>query len=39
MWHVSHTAARLIRKGRIADALRLAPPQAYPKTAARVLAG
>jgi hypothetical protein len=39
MWHVTTTAARLIRKGRIGDALRLAPPAAYPRTVARTLAG
>jgi glycosyltransferase involved in cell wall biosynthesis len=37
MWHVTTTAARLIRKGRLAEAFALTPPKAYPKTAARVL--
>ncbi|CAN0414880.1 unnamed protein product, partial [Phaeothamnion confervicola] len=38
MWHITTTAARLIRKGRLSEALALTPPSAYPKTAARVLA-
>jgi glycosyltransferase involved in cell wall biosynthesis len=37
MWHVTTTAARLIRKGKFTEALALTPPKAYPKAAARVL--
>ena len=37
MWHVTTTAARLIRKGRFAEAFALTPPGAYPKAAVRVL--
>jgi glycosyltransferase involved in cell wall biosynthesis len=37
MWYVTTTAARLIRKGKLAEAFALTPPMAYPKTAARVL--
>lgn len=37
MWYVTTTAARLIRKGRFAEAFALTPARAYPKTAARVL--
>jgi hypothetical protein len=36
-WYVTVTAARLIRKGRIAEAFALTPPMSLPKTAARVL--
>lgn len=36
-WYVTVTAARLIRKGKLAEALALTPPQNYPVAAARVL--
>lgn len=36
-WYVTMTAARLVRKGLLAEALALTPPQSYPVAAARVL--
>lgn len=36
-WYVTVTAARLLRKGLLSDALILTPPKNYPVTAARVL--
>lgn len=36
-WYVTVTAARLVRKGLIAEALTLTPPQNYPVAAARAL--
>jgi hypothetical protein len=36
-WYVTVTAARLIRKGKLGEALTLTPPQSLPKAAARVL--
>lgn len=36
-WYVTVTAARLIRKGKLGDALALTPPASLPKAAARVL--
>lgn len=36
-WYVTVTAARLLRKGRFAEALALTPPESYPVAAARVL--
>ncbi len=36
-WYVTVTAARLVRKGRFAEALALTPPASYPVAAARVL--
>ncbi len=39
MWHVTVTAARLLRKGRVAEAIQLAPPAAYPKTLVRAIVG
>jgi len=36
-WYVSVTAARLMRKGMLREALILAPPKSYPVTAARAL--
>lgn len=38
-WHVTQTSARLIRKGRLREALTLAPPAFLPRVAARVLLG
>lgn len=36
-WYVTVTAARLLRKGKIAEAIALTPPRNYPITAARAL--
>ncbi len=36
-WYVTVTAARLVRKGMLAEALALTPPRNYPVAAARVL--
>ncbi|HYD88941.1 MAG TPA: glycosyltransferase family 2 protein [Vitreimonas sp.] len=36
-WYVSVTAARLMRKGMLSEALTLAPPKSYPVAAARAL--
>lgn len=36
-WYVTVTAARLVRKGLLAEAVALTPVQSYPVTAARVL--
>lgn len=36
-WYVTVTAARLVRKGLLAEALALTPPQNYPVAAARAL--
>jgi len=36
-WYVTVTAARLVRKGMLAEALTLTPPKNYPVAAARVL--
>lgn len=38
-WYVTVTAARLIRKGMINEALALTPPQLYPVAVARTLIG
>jgi len=38
-WHVTQTSARLIRKGRLREALTLAPPGFLPRVAARALLG
>jgi glycosyltransferase involved in cell wall biosynthesis len=38
-WHVTQTSARLIRKGKLREALTLAPPEFMPRVAARVLLG
>lgn len=38
-WHVTQTSARLIRKGRLREALMLAPPGFLPRVAARALLG
>jgi glycosyltransferase involved in cell wall biosynthesis len=36
-WYVTVTAARLVRKGMLSEALTLTPPKSYPVAAARVL--
>lgn len=36
-WYLTVTAARLLRKGKFAEAFALTPPRNYPVTAARVL--
>ncbi|HYD72561.1 MAG TPA: glycosyltransferase family 2 protein, partial [Candidatus Binatia bacterium] len=36
-WYVTVTAARLVRKGMLSEALTLTPPKNYPVAAARVL--
>ena len=38
-WHVTQTSARLLRKGRIREALSLAPPTLLPRIAARAVLG
>jgi glycosyltransferase involved in cell wall biosynthesis len=38
-WYVAVTAARLVRKGRVAEAFALTPPTHYPVAAIRALAG
>ncbi|MFN3746394.1 MAG: glycosyltransferase [Hyphomicrobiaceae bacterium] len=38
-WHVTKTSARLLRKGRLQEALTLAPPAFLPRVAARALLG
>lgn len=38
-WYVTRTAARLMRKGRVADAFTLAPPRYYPRVAALTVLG
>lgn len=39
VWYLTVTAARLVRRGRVAEALALTPPQHYPVAAARALKG
>jgi hypothetical protein len=36
-WYITVTAARLVRKGMLSEALTLTPPRSYPLAAARVL--
>jgi len=38
-WHVTQTSARLIRKGKVREALTLSPPAFLPRVAARILLG
>jgi glycosyltransferase involved in cell wall biosynthesis len=38
-WHVTKTSARLLRKGRLQEALTLSPPAFLPRAAARALLG
>ena len=36
-WYVTATAARLVRKGMLAEAFALTPPRSYPMATARLL--
>jgi hypothetical protein len=38
-WHVTHAAARLLKKGLTAEARALTPPEHYPRVAALALLG